>query len=799
MTKEELIEEIRLLHERLKTVVTLPGGNHDAPEKMRDDSGGKNEFEEKYRYLVERSIQGVVVVSGLPPRVVFANMALANMLGYRVEELCAITPEGLRGLIHHDDREMFFRRYRDALAGKPVASRYDFRVVRKDGSVGRFEIFATRMDINGEAMIQASFIDITERARAEDQLAQSEEKYRAIIDNMEEGYYEVDLEGNLALFNRSFIEILGYGADELIGMNNRNFMDAENAREVFEVFNGVFRTGESVRAFDWEIIRKDGGIRIVEASVSLIRDAAGSPTGFRGIIRDVTEEKTMARLLAESERRYHTVYEVAPLAFVLWDREHRITGWNRYAEEVFGWSRNEVTGRDFFEFLVPESERSSMAEAVDRMLGGVLPSHGINRNLTKRGEIITCEWDNTVFRDSDGMVEEVLSLALDITERKRLEEELYQSRKMESIGRLAGGVAHDLNNMLTPIIGYADMLLLDAPMDEAHLDGLIQIKEAAERARDMTHQLLAFSRKQVFEMKTVDIVRAVADFKKILRRTIREDIELEIRVPTEPCAIRTDPAQIEQILLNLAVNAQDAMQEGGVLTIDVSRVTIDGEFAKRYPDARPGEHALLSIADTGCGMDGETLEHVFEPFFTTRETGTGLGLATVYGIVRQHNGFIWASSTPGRGSTFRIYLPLTDGEPTRADSTIPRHPGIHAGETILVVEDEESVRALAAKILKRLGYRILMARDGEEALEIIGRFTGDIHCILTDVIMPKIDGGRLYREVSAMRGDIKVVFMSGYTHEVIARRGVMEEGVQFIQKPFTFQILADKIREVLDS
>jgi PAS domain S-box-containing protein len=794
MTKKELIEEIRLLRDRLRTAPAT------APDEFGARGGDQgNEFEEKYRWLVERSIQGVSIVRGDPPRVVFANMALANMLGYGVDELCAFTPEGLRGLVHPDDREMFFRRYRDSLTGKPVPSRYEFRAIKKDGSVGRFEIFATRMEIGGEIMIQAGFIDITERTRAEEQLAQSEEKYRAIIDNMEEGYYEVDLAGNIALFNRSFVNILGYGPEELIGMNNRNFMDGENAREVLRVFNGVYRTGESVRAFDWEIIRKDGERRIVEASVSLIRDTAGSPTGFRGIVRDVTEDKTMARRLAESERRYHAVYDFAPLAFVLWDSKRRVTGWNKRAEEVFGWTREEVLGKDFFEFLVPGSDWPDVEEAVAHVMSGAVPSHSINRNQTRRGEIITCEWSNTVFRGSEGNVEEILSLALDITERRRLEGELFQSRKMESIGRLAGGVAHDLNNMLTPIIGYADMLLLDAPMDEAHLDGLIQIKEAAERARDMTHQLLAFSRKQVFVMKTVDLGRAVTGFRKILRRTIREDIEIDIQVPAEACAIRTDPAQIEQILLNLAVNAQEAMPEGGALTIDVSRVTIDDEFAKRHPDASAGDHALLSIADTGCGMDGETLEHVFEPFYTTREAGTGLGLATVYGIVRQHNGFIWASSVPGRGSTFRVYLPLTDGEPARADSTIRRRGEVRTGETILVVEDEEAVRALAAKILTRLGYRTLTARDGEEALEIIKRSTGHIHLVLTDVIMPKIDGGRLYREVCAMRADIKVVFMSGYTHEVIARRGIMEEGVHFIQKPFTFQTLADTIREVLGS
>ncbi|TFH41548.1 MAG: PAS domain S-box protein [Chrysiogenales bacterium] len=808
MTKKELLGEIELLlgpGERPEsrgqvaapTGLTSPDGTRGALRDHRNET--PDGYETRYRHLVERSLQGVVIARGYPPRLIFANEALAQMLGYGVDELCEMAPERLWGLIHPEDRTVFIQRYRERISGKPVTTHYDFRIVRKDGSVGRLEMFASMIEMDGETVVQASFVDITDRKRAEEQLDQSEEKYRAIIDNIQEGYYEVDLSGNLTLFNRAFLTILGYGADEMIGMNNRSFMDGENAEKVFRVFNGVYRSGASVRACDWEIIRNDGEKRIVEASVTLIRDAAGAPAGFRGIIRDVTEQKTMARLLAESERRYHTVYDVAPLAFVLWDRERRITGWNRHAEKVFGWRREEVLGEDLLEFLIPESERPRIAKVVEKLVRGVLPGHVIIENLTKRGKVITCEWNNTVFRDNEGRIEEVLSLALDLTDRKKLEEELFQSRKMESIGRLAGGVAHDLNNMLTPIIGYAEILLLDSPMEEPHLEGLIQIKDAAERARDMAHQLLAFGRKQVLEMKTVDLGAAVSSFEKILRRTIREDIELAIRLPSEPCTIRTDPSQIEQILLNLAVNAQDAMPGGGMIVIEVARVTIDDKFAKHHPDARPGEHALLSISDTGCGMDSETLEQVFEPFFTTRESGTGLGLATVYGIVRQHNGCVRASSRPGSGTTFLIYLPRVDGVAVEG-RIIPRAPvGPAAGETILVVEDEVSVRTLAEKILSKMGYRVLTASNGEEAIGVISGFAGKIHLLLTDVIMPKMDGKKLYREVAALRDDIKVVFMSGYPHDVIARRGVMEEGVHFIQKPFSFTALLEKIREALDS
>ena len=290
---------------------------------------------------------------------------------------------------------------------------------------------------------------------------------------------------------------------------------------------------------------------------------------------------------------------------------------------------------------------------------------------------------------------------------------------MESIGRLAGGVAHDLNNMLTPILGYADMLLLDVPMDDSHLDSLIQIKEAAERARDLTRQLLAFSRKQVLEMKVMNLGEVVCGFEKILRRTIREDIELGIRVDEGAGNVLTDASQIERIILNLAVNAQEAMPAGGRLLIEVSNVFIDIAHAKKHPDARTGHHVLLSISDTGCGMDSETLEHMFEPFYTTRALGTGLGLSTVYGIVKQHNGSIWVSSSPSSGTTVRIYFPRAEGEPVSRSAPPITEVITARGETILIVEDEEAVRRLAAKILEKHGYRVLIAADGDEAVDIV--------------------------------------------------------------------------------
>lgn len=760
--------------------------------------GEIGEFETAYHHLVERSLQGVLIAEGYPPKILFANDALARMLGCSVKEFQNFQFDKLKRVIHPTDRKMFFRRYRDRLDGKKVPSHYETRIVREDGSTGWIELYASRMEFGNRRIVQATFIDITDHKLAEENLRQSEEKYRAIIEHIDDGYYEVDLAGNLTFYNDAMADVMGYGHDELAGLNKRHYMDDANAEKVYRIFNRVYRTGRSERACECEIIRKDGERRIIEASISLMKDAGGKPVGFRGIVGDVTEEKRIEQALRESERRYHNVYNTAPLAFVLWDSNCRITDWNRHAEMVFGWKREEVLGKKFFDILVPGHERQRVKEEADRIFQGRMAGRSVNENLTKSGDIITCEWNSTIFYGKNGAVEEVLSLALDVTERKNLEDELFQSRKMESIGRLAGGVAHDLNNMLTPILGYADMLLLDVPMDDSHLEGLIQIKDAADRARDLTRQLLAFSRKQVLEMKILNLGEVVCGFEQILRRTIREDIELEITIADGAGNIMTDASQVEQILLNLAVNAQEAMPDGGRLGIQVSNVVLDDAHMKKHPDARKGRHVMLSVSDTGCGMDRETLEHMYEPFYTTRKSGTGLGLSTVYGIVKQHNGSIWASSRPDRGTIFRIYFPRAEGEVAPKVMFSRGEVITTKGETILIVEDEEAVRKLASKILEKHGYRVLTAAGGDEALGIVREHRGRIDLLLTDVIMPKMDGKSLYRKVAELRGDIRVLYMSGYTHDVIANHGVVEEGINFIQKPFSFQTLTEKIREILD-
>ena len=420
--------------------------------------------------------------------------------------------------------------------------------------------------------------------------------------------------------------------------------------------------------------------------------------------------------------------------------------------------------------------------------------------IRKDGGRLTVSLTVTAMRSEAGQLNGYIGIARDITNEKKLEQQLLQSQKMETVGLLAGGIAHDFNNLLTPILGYTDLLLSsDSPESQTELR---QIRQAAERARELTFRLLTFSRKQVIELKTVDLSQIIRHFENILRRTIREDIRINILAPPTLHPIRADAGQIEQILINLSVNAQDAMPGGGILKIEAREVQADATFLRSHPELKAGPYLLLTVSDTGVGMDEKTLAHVFEPFFTTKEQGkgTGLGLSTVYGIVKQHQGFIFVLSEKNRGCSFEIYLPcnleeMEIEEPVRFAQTEVKR-GV---ETILLVEDDEMVRSFTCKILKTLGYQVLPTETVQEAIELVKNSQQKIDLLLSDVIMPSMNGKDLYDQLRTIRPNLKVLFMSGYPREVIGRHGVLDPHVHFVQKPFSQPVLAAKLREALDS
>ncbi len=463
---------------------------------------------------------------------------------------------------------------------------------------------------------------------------------------------------------------------------------------------------------------------------------------------------------------------------------------------------------DEWEQLTVPEDRPLVSRAMRQHLKGQSAFYEVEHRLRHKAghDVWVLAKGRVIERDADGRPLRICGTCLDITEHKRSQKEreklrelLLQSQKIEAIGQLAGGIAHDLNNLLSPIIGYGEILQTQLGDRDPRHKAVDAILSAGLRARDLVRQLLAFSRKQTLVFKPVNINQTIEGFQKLLRRTIREDITIEIILAPRIQPVMADAGQIEQIIMNLAVNAADAMPDGGRLTIETAMVELDAAYAAAHPSVSPGPHLMLAVSDTGCGMDESIRQRIFEPFFSTKgERGTGMGLATIFGIVKQHNGSIWVYSEMGRGTTFKIYLPITDTTAVEGRSRPQSHGNLTGNETILLVEDNQAVRELAQEVLDHQGYTILPAKNGKSALELIAAHDGPVHLLLTDVVMPGMNGKELYREAVAHHPKLKVLYMSGYTDNVIAHRGVLDDNVAFIQKPFTVEAIATKVREVLN-
>jgi PAS domain S-box-containing protein len=505
--------------------------------------------------------------------------------------------------------------------------------------------------------------------------------------------------------------------------------------------------------------------------------------------------------LRASEERFRALVENSSDALLLIDGEARVTYLAPSSTRHLGWKPEEMVGRSIFDFLHPD----------DRELVG----NRMAESLRQPGQLVTAEirflhadgsWrimeGAGVNHLKDPSVGAIVVNARDITDRRRLEEQLRQAQKMEAVGQLAGGVAHDFNNLLTAILGYCNLMLDEIPREDPLRPDLEEIHSAGERAAALTRQLLAFSRRQMLQPQIVDINTLVQQLEKLLRRLISEDVELVTALAPALSPVRVDPASVEQVLVNLAVNARDAMPLGGRLTIETANVELDDAYAVTHVTARPGHYVMLAVSDTGEGMDAMTSARVFEPFFTTKEQGkgTGLGLATVYGMVKQSGGYIWVYSEPGHGTTFKVYLPHAEQRVSSHSSHAGRRRNdeSHGWETVLLVEDEDAVRVLAREVLRRHGYVVLEARHGVDALRIAERHHDDIHLMVTDVVMPHMSGRDLAQRLSTVRPNMKLLFMSGYTDHAVMHRDVTP-GSAFIQKPFTPENLARKVRTVLDS
>lgn len=509
--------------------------------------------------------------------------------------------------------------------------------------------------------------------------------------------------------------------------------------------------------------------------------------------------RDMVSVLNKSETLVVALLESASQAIVSIDRTGKIVLANPRTEEIFGYNRAELLGNTI-EMLLPDAKRAAHTrERSEYFSRPHVRPMGIGMELAGRRKDGT-EFPVEVSLSYVEIEQDIYGIAFvsDISQRKTLEEQLQHAQKMEAVGRLAGGVAHDFNNMLTVISGYNRMLLDELSPGDPLRDYAEEAITAADRAAELTNQLLTFSRRQIVQPRVVNVNTVVSHAEKMLRRLIGEDIELVLRLGHDVGNIKVDPGHLEQAIVNLAVNSRDAMPLGGRLTVESSNVHLDENYARSHVGVKPGEFVMIAVSDNGTGMDEKTRRHIFEPFFTTKEKGkgTGLGLATVYGIVKQAGGDIWVYSEPGQGTVFKLYFPRVREEAAETSAPEPVGP-VATQETVLLVEDEQSVRELTFKMLQKLGYRILTANGGAEALEISRSHTGPISILVTDVVMPGMSGRQLADVLKASRPEMKVLFLSGYTEDTIVHHGVLDENVQFLPKPFSREVLGRKLRAVL--
>ena len=701
--------------------------------------------------------------------------------------------------VHSDDLETVQHWWQQVLAGTASALRWrirgpagDWRWLDTSGALLRYV---------DRAYVLCSARDITEQKQAEDAQRESELMLRAAAHQAHVAYFEDDFVTSRVSWSEQGSRILG-----LPGPNARSVTWDEwlqfvhpDDRHMFAEDRARATRGESESAMRFRLVRPDGTLRYVETHVEISRDERGRPVRAVGAIQDVTEREWSAQALRGSQERLQLALQATGLGPWDWDLRTNTVDFSPEWKRQLGYEPDEITHRyEEWESRLHPDDRERVLTALRDYLTGRQQEYATEFRMRHKDG--TYRWIYTraaALRDSGGTRTHMLGCHLDITERKQLEEQFQQAQKMEAVGRLAAGIAHDFNNLLTVIHGNAQLVAEDPALSDRSRIELRQVQAAAESAASLTQQLLALSRRQVLQPQTLDVNEVLGRVQRLLDRVIGEDIRLTMNLAALN-RVSGDPGQFEQVIINLAVNARDAMPNGGQLTIETADVELDDVFVEQHRDAAVGRHVLIAVSDTGSGMDETTRAHLFEPFFTTKPfgKGTGLGLATVYGIVKQSGGSIWVYSEPGQGSTFKIYLPIATGAaeplPPSVDVQAPR-----GTETVLVVEDHAAVRGVIEKTLGRYGYTVVVAANASEALERSQAYPGPIHMMLTDLILPGANGREIAKQVVAARPSVRVLYMSGYTDDVIVHHGVLEPGLAFVQKPFTGAVLVRRIREVL--
>jgi two-component system cell cycle sensor histidine kinase/response regulator CckA len=639
-----------------------------------------------------------------------------------------------------------------------------------------------------------------ERIQAESALAASERRFRSLVQNSSDLVTIVAPDGTIRYASDSAERIVGYPASTLVGTTLLHYLDPADVTSVRGLLQDGAEGSSTSLPIEFRLRHADGTYVWLEAvGTNLLAD----PT-IGGIVlnaRDVSERKRADRALRESEERYRDLFDNASDLVCMATPDGSLLYVNKAWQEGTGYSEDEISQLQLLDIVHPDS-RSIYQAGLTRVLSGERLNHVELVLVPKSGAPITVEGNlSCTFKDGQPAV--VRGIYRDITERKRVEEHLRRAERMQAAGKLAGGVAHEVNNMMTGVIGFSEFLLRSLEPDDPRREDVEEVIRAGMRAADVTRQLLAFTRQQFLRPQVFELNAVVRDMEKMLRHSLGEDKHLDLRLSPEAGQIRADRGQLEQVLINLVLNARDAMSDHGRVTIETGSSLWDEAYAERHGGVELplGTYALLAVSDTGCGMDHEMQARIFEPFFTTKPVGqgTGLGLSTVYGIVKQSGGFIWVYSEPQKGSVFKVYLPKA-GTALEADLVLQQTPAIPQGgsETIMVIEDEDVVRHLATRGLRDHGYTVIQAKNGAEALQYIREHPDQVDLVISDVVMPEMGGRELGQHLALFEPDLPILYMSGYTGEDVVQRGLLDPGAPFQQKPFTPATLALKVRTMLD-
>jgi two-component system, cell cycle sensor histidine kinase and response regulator CckA len=769
------------------------GACYDVTERKRAEEKAR------FRDLLLNQVRNAVIAFDLEGRVVYWNRHAETLYQWKTEE---VVGKNIIELLAPGDEDLLAQRILSTL----LVHGYwegEFEVRRKDGSIlPTHAIDVLLKDGGGHTLgFVGVSVDITEQRRTEAQLRRQRAMLSSAVRIAGLGCWDYDLLQDRLEWADETLGIFGT-TREAFGATMNAFLAFVHPddREALQAMGAKSLMDRGTVDMEYRIVRPDGEVRIVYDRGEVVFDGRGEPIRRTGVVMDITERKRAEKELLESEARFRQLAEAIHDVFWLADAELRSIIYVSPAYEMV-WGRPckdlYASPNSWLEAVHPY-DRPQVLEALEARAKTDLPYELEHRILRPDGAV---RWiSNRAFpvRDAAGHLIRIAGVAEDVTERRQLEMQLRQAQKMEAIGQLAGGVAHDFNNLLAVVFGHSELLASASPSPERLRDSLAEISRAAERAAALTRQLLTFSRRQVVEPRLLDLQVVVTESHNLLQHLIGEDVRLALILSPRLSAVRADPGQIDQVLMNLALNARDAMAQGGLLTIETGEVNLDAAYAKTHPQVRPGRHVLLTVTDTGRGMTPEVQARIFEPFFTTKRDGTGMGLSVVHGIVRQNGGHVCVESRLGCGTTFKIYLPALADPVVNAPASALPAPLKGGGETVLLVEDEASVRKVTALLLNTLGYRVLEASCAEDAVRRFQESQEKIDLLMTDLVMPDMNGWELANRLWAGDPTLKALFQSGYTDDAVMRHGILHAEVAFLKKPFTLNALARKVRDVLD-